>query len=493
MLLIFIFVPLLGSFLSILTGLFNSKYPRYVALFSMFICLLGSLFCIYYHYKNHDLNSEIFPFMAVYYKAWLPYYGISFYLGLDKLSWCMIFLTSVLGLLAVFCEWDNVYDKSEIFYFLLLCMMSGIFGIFLSLDMLLFFLFWEMILLPMYFLIIFWGKSCFDCSNNIFVAHKFFVYSQLSGLVLLFSILNLSRIYYNFSGIWTFNYFFLKNVSCSFYTEVFLMLGFLVSFIIKMPLVPFHSWLPDTQACLSTSGSIDLIGVVLKPAIYGLLRFCLILFPRAFNSFSFFFVTLGLFSAFYSYIVAFSQTNLKRLMSYSSIASMGIIFSALSSKNIFAYQGSFLYLFSYIISTTALLILIGKIFHYTGTQNILKMKGLWSCMRFIPSFFLFFSFANLNIPFTGNFSGELMMFFGIFSSFPVLGSFFVATLLLSSIYSVIVIQRMFYGISDYKGIIGELNIFDLITLSFFVFCILFLGLYPKIFLDFWHEIPKKLF
>ncbi|VFP79124.1 complex I subunit 4 family protein [Buchnera aphidicola] len=491
-LLVFMFVPLIGGLLSFLTCFLNKKLPRYIAFFSMFICLLVSIF---FFYSNRISNPSILvnTFIFSFYKIWIPRYGISFYLGVDKLSLLMIFLTSLIGMCSVSCEWNVLNKDIGLFYCYLQFVVLGMFGIFLSLDMLLFFFFWEMILIPMYFLIIFWNHSCESKNKVFYISRKFFIYSQLSGFTLLFSILNLACIYHNYSGIWTFNYFILKNITISLYMEIFLMFSFLLSFLIKIPLFPFDDWLPDTQEIISPSGSIDLVGILLKPAIYGLLRFHLILFPRTSHIFSLIFVILGLFSMLYGSIMAFSQTNIKRLLSYSSISNMGIIFAALYSENIFSYQGAILYFLSYVISAAALLIIFGKIFYHIKTQNILYMGGLWSCMYFIPSFFLFFSFANLSIPLTGNFSGKFMILFGIFSFHPILGYLFILCSFLSSIYLIMLIQRVCYGSSMHIILKNELNIFNLITLIVFTCFLIFIGLYPRIFLHFSYEISDQLY
>ncbi|ABJ90585.1 NADH dehydrogenase I chain M [Buchnera aphidicola BCc] len=405
----------------------------------------------------------------------------------------MIVLTSIFGLFSVFCEWHSKQKNSGIFYSFLLLIISGMFGIFLSLDLFLFFLFWEMILIPLYFLIVFWGNINKNKKNNIFIAHKFFIYSQLSGCMLLFFIINLVCCHYNYSKIWTFDYFLLKNTPVSLFTEFFLMFFLLLSFIIKIPLIPFHSWLPDVQECLPTTNSIDLIGILLKPAIYGILRFNLIFFPHSSYLFSRFFMIFGLLSTLYGSIMAFSQKNIKKFIAYSSISSMGIIFSSIYSFNFFSHQGIILYLFSYCISTAALLIIIGKIFSHIYTQKIFKMGGLWNYMRFIPSFFLFFIFSNLNIPMSGNFGGEFMMLFGIFSSFPFLGYFFILNLFFSSIYSLVTIQKVCYGLNNNFFIKHELSFFDFFILFFLVFMIFFLGLYPSLILNFSFNIQKNIF
>ncbi|MGI4816565.1 MAG: complex I subunit 4 family protein [Janthinobacterium lividum] len=482
-LLIFLLVPLLGAALTLITSFIDSRIPRYVAISSMVICLLTSLFC-YYDYNIFQGNSSADTFMVIFYKSWFQQYGISIYLGLDKLSLLMVFLTSLMGVCSIYCEWNTSENKKGVCYFFLLLILLGMFGVFLSLDMFLFFIFWEIMLIPMYFLIISGNDSVIKHHDVVHVARKFFIYSQISGMSLLWFIINIVCIYHSHYGIWTFNYFILKKLHISFYTEFFLICSLLLSLIIKIPLFPFHSWLPDTQEFISTSGSVDLVGILLKPAIYGLLRFYLVFFPHTSRVFSFFCIVFGLFSMFYGAVMAFSQTNIKRLLAYSSISSMGVIFAALNSKTSFLQNGIILYLFSYIISMAALLIITGKIFAHIKTQNILNMRRICSCMNFIPAFFLFFSFSILNIPLTGNFSGEFLMLFSIFTFNPVLGFFFIFGLFFSSIYLLRMIKHVCYGSKKFFIVPNELNIFDFLILILYTFLVIFTGLFPALFLKF---------
>ncbi|VFP84878.1 NADH-quinone oxidoreductase subunit M [Buchnera aphidicola (Cinara splendens)] len=481
-LLIFLLVPLLGAALTLVTSFIDNRIPRYVAISSAFICLLTSLFC-YYNYNVFQGNFSTNTFMVIFYRSWFQQYGISIYLALDKLSLLMVFLTSLMGVCSIYCEW-NTFEKKGVCYFFLLLILLGMFGVFLSVDMFLFFIFWEIMLIPMYFLIISRNDSVVKHHDVIRAARKFFIYSQISGMCFLWFILNIVCIYHSHYGIWTFNYFILKKLHMSFYIEFFLVCSLLLSLIIKIPLFPFHSWLPDTQEFISTSGSVDLVGILLKPAIYGLLRFYLVFFPHTSCVFSFFCVVVGLFSMFYGAIMAFSQTNIKRLLAYSSISSMGVIFAALNSNTAFLQNGVILYLFSYVISMAALLIITGKIFAHIKTQNILNMQRICSCMNFIPAFFLFFSFSVLNIPLTGNFSGEFLMLLSIFTFNPFLGCFFIFGLFFSSVYSLRMMQYICYGSKKFFIVPNELNIFDFIILILYTFLVIFTGLFPTLFLKF---------
>lgn len=211
---------------------------------------------------------------------WIPRFGISIHLAIDGLSLLMVVLTGLLGVLAVLCSWKEIEKYQGFFHLNLMWILGGVIGVFLAIDMFLFFFFWEMMLVPMYFLIALWGHKASDGKTRITAATKFFIYTQASGLVMLIAILALVFVHYNATGVWTFNYEELLNTPMSSGVEYLLMLGFFIAFAVKMPVVPLHGWLPDAHSQAPTAGSVDLAGILLKTAAYGLLRFSLPLFPK---------------------------------------------------------------------------------------------------------------------------------------------------------------------------------------------------------------------
>jgi NADH-quinone oxidoreductase subunit M len=265
--------------------------------------------------------------------------------------------------------------------------------------------------------------------------------------------------------------------------EFFLMLCFFLAFAVKMPVVPFHNWLPDIHTYSPTAGSVDLSGVLLKTAAYGLLRFSIPLFPHASSIFSIFVMYLGTFSIFYSAWIAFSQKDIKRLVAYSSISNMGFILIAIYANNKIAFEGVVIQMLAHGVSTAALFILIGQLYERLHTREINNMGGLWSKIRWIPAFSLFFFMANIGIPGTGNFVGEFMMLIGIFTFSPFFSGISVLILIFSAIYSLRIIVRTYYGeVKNYLKIDSITNR-EFFIITCLVLVLVLLGFFPQIILD----------
>ena len=252
----------------------------------------------------------------------------------------MVILTCFIGVLAILCSWKEIVQRIGFFHLNLLWILGGVLGVFMALDLFLFFFFWEMMLVPMYFLIALWGHSVTDGKSRINAATKFFIYTQVSGLIMLVAILGLVLTHHAATGVFTFDYQDLLNTPMSKGVQWLLMLGFFIAFAVKMPLVPLHGWLPDAHSQAPTAGSVDLAGILLKTAAYGLLRFALPLFPEASAEFAPYAMVLGLIGIVYGAIVAFAQTDIKRLVAYTSISHMGFVMIAIYSGSELALQGA---------------------------------------------------------------------------------------------------------------------------------------------------------
>jgi NADH-quinone oxidoreductase subunit M len=240
---------------------------------------------------------------------------VSIHLALDGLSLLMVLLTGLLGIMAIGCSWSEIQRHVGFFHLNLLWSLGGVIGVFISLDMFLFFFFWEMMLVPVYFLIALWGHAGSDGKSRIYAANKFFIFTQAGGLIMLVGILALVLVNYQATGVLSFDYDALLGAHqyMSRELEMAIMLCFFVAFAVKLPIVPFHSWLPDAHAQAPTAGSVDLAGILLKTAAYGLLRFGLPFFPNASADFAPIAMWLGIFGVFYGAFLAFAQTDIKRL------------------------------------------------------------------------------------------------------------------------------------------------------------------------------------
>ncbi|WAI03105.1 NADH-quinone oxidoreductase subunit M [Buchnera aphidicola (Myzus persicae)] len=477
-----IIIPFFSSFISFFSYKFNKNIPKWSALLGIILTLLVSIKLLlkknYYifqheHYPNWD-DQLIIP--------WISRFGISFNIAIDGLSIVMIIFASLLSTIALACSWNEIKIKEGFFYFNFMLVFSGIIGAFISCDLFLFLFFWEIMLIPMYFLIVLWSNQN-EKENSYLAANKFFIYGQISGLILLSSILLLVFNHYQVTNILTFDYNLLITSSVNKYIEYTVMLGFFLSFAIKMPIVPFHGWLPDVHVQSASCGAVEIIGVLLKTAPYALLRYNLILFPHSTEDFVPIAMFLGLISMFYGAFVAFSQKNIKRLIAYSSISHMGLILIGIYSNSEIALQGVLIQMLSNSLSTAALCVLSGQLYKRLKTQDMSQMGGLWSYIYWIPGFTLFFSLANLGIPGTGNFIGEFLILSGIFQFFPFICILATTGIVFSSIYSLNMIQKIFYGSSKKNFPMFFLKKQELWIVIVLIFMLIFLGINPQKIID----------
>ncbi|MGL5737633.1 MAG: NADH-quinone oxidoreductase subunit M, partial [Plesiomonas shigelloides] len=335
-----ILIPFAGGFLCWLTERDQSRVPRWIALASMTLVLGLALQLWFSGDYSLPQTAGTPQWQLEFQMPWIPQLGISFHLALDGLSLLMVILTGLLGVLAILCSWREIQRHLGFFHLNLLWILGGVIGVFLAVDLFLFFFFWEMMLVPMYFLIALWGHKASDGKTRITAATKFFIYTQASGLLMLVAILALVFVHYSATGMLTFNYADLLNTPMSKSVEFVLMLGFFIAFAVKMPVVPLHGWLPDAHSQAPTAGSVDLAGILLKTAAYGLLRFGIPLFPEASIEFAPVAIALGIVGIFYGALLAFAQTDIKRLVAYTSISHMGFVLIAIYSGSQQALQGA---------------------------------------------------------------------------------------------------------------------------------------------------------
>ncbi|MGL5800685.1 MAG: NADH-quinone oxidoreductase subunit M, partial [Plesiomonas sp.] len=414
---------------------------------------------------------------------WIPRFGISLHLALDGLSLLMVILTGLLGVLAVLCSWKEIQRHLGFFHLNLLWILGGVIGVFLSVDLFLFFFFWEMMLVPMYFLIALWGHKASDGKTRITAATKFFIYTQASGLLMLVAILSLVFVHYQATGIMTFSYEALLHTPMTKNVEYILMLGFFIAFAVKMPIVPLHGWLPDAHSQAPTAGSVDLAGILLKTAAYGLLRFSLPLFPEASANFAPIAMSLGLVGIFYGALLAFAQTDIKRLIAYTSISHMGFVLIAIYSGTTLALQGAVVQMIAHGLSAAGLFILCGQIYERLHTRDLREMGGLWGRIRYLPALSLFFAAASLGLPGTGNFIGEFLILLGSYQVVPKVAVVATFSLVLASVYSLIMIQRAFYGPAKVDSPLADMTKREFFIVLLLASLLLLLGIYPQPILD----------
>lgn len=474
-----IFIPLLGGLLCWQSERVSRAAPRWIALLSMLAMSAVGVYFLAHGDYSLSATGTANAWQAEYRAPWIPALGISFHLGLDGLSLTMILLTAGLGLAAVLCSWREIQRNVGFFYLNLLWNLSGVAGVFLALDLFVFFFFWEVMLVPMYFLIALWGHNTPGGKGRIHAANKFFIFTQASGLLLLFAIIGLVIVSYQQTGVLSFDYDAVRHTTMSPPVEFALMLGFFIAFAVKMPIVPFHSWLPDAHAQAPTAGSVDLAGVLLKTAAFGLLRYVLPLFPHASEQFAPVAIALGVIGIFYGATLACAQNDIKRLVAYTSISHMGFVVVGIYSFNLLSLQGVVIQMLAHGLSAGALFILCGELYERLHTRDLRLMGGLWFRIAWLPGVFMFFVAASLGLPGTGNFVGEFLILLGLFKSSPWMSASAAAALILAAVYSLLMMQRAFYGPAQSDEVLEGLTAREVVMVLLLVAFLLWLGVYPQ--------------
>ncbi|AMN49073.1 NADH-quinone oxidoreductase subunit M [Psychrobacter sp. P2G3] len=494
-------IPFIAGLLCWLVERINKRLPRWIALIGMMLTFGLSL--VLWQYGDFSgMSKQVIapqsavPWVTEYSVPWIPSFGISFHLAIDGMSLLMIALTGLLGVAAVACSWNEIQRRVGFFHLNLLWSLGGVIGVFLAIDMFLFFFFWEMMLVPIYFLIAIWGHDVAGGKTKEYAATKFFIYTQASGLIMLIGILLLVLFSYANSGVVSFNYNDLLGTPLGGW-EYPIMLCFFIGFAVKLPIIPFHGWLPDAHAQAPTAGSVDLAGVLIKTAAYGLIRFVLPLFPAASQEFAPIAITLGTIGIFYGAWLAFMQTDMKRLLAYTSISHMGFVVLAIYAGTLLSLQGLMIQMLAHGLSSAALFIMAGQLYERLHTRDLTLMGGMWGQFRYYAPILMFFSAALLGIPGTGNFIGEFMILFGAFAQYPVFVVLATFSLVLAGLYSLILIYRALFGVNNIEELalhetkshglparkLKDLGKRELSLLLMLAAGLVWLGLYPQPILD----------
>lgn len=464
-------LPLLGGFAAWASARCNATYARWVSLSALAAdgVLLAGLWWSWD--TAHQWQADIAY-------TWAPQLGISFHLAIDGLSLILVALAVVLGLMAVACSWTEVQHRVGFFHFNIMVVLSGIIGVFLAVDLFLFFFFWELMLVPMYFLIALWGHE-----NRVYAAIKFFLFTQAGGLLMLMAILGLYFVHGREFGTFTFDYFQLLGTHIDPTTGIWLMLGFLAAFAVKLPVVPFHTWLPDAHTEAPTAGSVILAGLLLKTGAYGVLRFAVPLFPEACALAAPYAMGLGVVGIVYGAVLAFAQTDVKRLVAYTSVSHMGFVFLGSFTWNELALNGAVMQMVSHALSTGGLFILVGALQERMGTRDIQAMGGLWSTVPRMAAVGLVLSLASLGLPGLGNFVAEFLVLLGTFQVNPAMAAAATVGLVFATVYALWMMLKVFYGREEHVWTMPDLHLRETIVFSVVIAGLVWLGVKPQPLLD----------
>ena len=491
-----ILVPFIAGFACWIVDKLDTHLPRYIALIGMLVTLALTISLWHSGTYNYQLVAGAPEWAAQFKVEWIKTLGINIHLAVDGLSLLMVGLTALLGVLAVGCSWGEIQKNVGFFHLNLLWSLGGVIGVFLAIDMFLFFFFWEMMLVPMYFLIALWGHKGADGKSRVYAATKFFIYTQVAGLIMLVGILGLVVAgHYMGQGI-DFSYTHLMAVANALdanpQTSGFafaLMICLFIGFAVKLPVFPLHGWLPDAHAQAPTAGSVDLAGILIKTAAYGLLRFVLPFFPAASAQFADVAIILGLIGIFYGAWCAFQQTDMKRLLAYTSISHMGFVLLALYAGNILTFQGLMIMMLAHGLSSAALFIMCGQVYERLHTRDLRLMGGIRGQFQYLPFFLMFFVAALVGIPGLGNFIGEFLILMGSFAKFPTFTIIAAVSLVFAGLYGLILIHKALFGTPNeeqkqhYAQPLKDLNAREIIILLICAFGLVWLGMYPQSFLD----------
>jgi NADH-quinone oxidoreductase subunit M len=450
----------------------GSRNPLLARLISLAViiadCIIASVL-----FFNQDPGTGK-QWMVEFSRDWIPRAGIGIHLALDGISLLMLLLTFLIGIMAVLVSWKEIGMRTGFFHFNILWILAGITGVFLSVDLFLFYFFWEVMLIPMYFLIGIWGHE-----NRIYASYKFFIFTQASGLLMFLAILGLYLVHGSKTGIYTFDYKQLLGTEMAPAIEFLLMSGFLAAFLVKLPSFPLHNWLPDAHTEAPTAGSVILASLMLKTGAYGLIRFAVPLFPHASQVFAPFGMLLGIAGILYGAKLAFAQTDLKRLVAYTSVSHMGFVLLGVYAFNEIAYQGVVMQMIAHGISTGALFIIVGQLYERLHTRDLYKMGGLWQEMPALGAMGLIFSMASLGLPGLINFVAEFLTLLGAFKAsilFAVIASL---GLIASAIYSLRIMQKVFFGKKDAGLNSRDLTLRESVILGILVAAVFIPGVLPQ--------------
>jgi NADH-quinone oxidoreductase subunit M len=470
-------IPLAGGVLAWLAGRRRTGWARLVSLAAAAANLALALWLLAAHHGAAPVGHPG-PWLVEWRRDWIPSLGISFHLAVDGLGLLMVVLAAFIGVAAVLVSWRQRGERVALFHACQQWVLAGVIGVFTALDLFLFYFFWEVMLVPMVFLI-----GLFGHERRIYAAVKFFIFTLAGGLLMLVAILALYFVHGRETGTYTFEYTALLGTPLEPTTGLVIMLGFFVAFAVKLPVVPLHTWLPDAHTEAPTAGSLLLAALLLKTGAYGLIRFAVPLFPEAALSFQPVALSLGVAGILYGGVLAFGQTDLKRMVAYTSVSHMGFVLVGVYAWNGTALEGAVMQMICHAVSTGALFIIAGFIQDRTHTRDMSRLGGLWASAPRMGGAAVVFAMASLGLPGLGNFVGEIMVLFGAYRVSPMAAATALVGVVVAAVYSLFFFQRVFHGTDDNGWKIADLSRREMAIMAVLIAVIVWLGLWPRPVLD----------
>lgn len=487
-----ILIPLIGAVLVLLLPKEKPGLVRAAGLAISFAAFVVSLYVL--HLFDYNINGYK-EFQMVHTFPWISDFNISYKVGIDGLSLILVLLTTFLTPLTLLATWENITTKVKEFTFFMLLLEVGMLGVFLALDLFLFYIFWEAMLIPMYFIIGIWGGE-----KRIYASVKFFLYTMAGSLLMLVAIIWLAVEASSTLGVFTTDLISLYSIGPNVVIETqrILFLAFALSFAIKVPLFPLHTWLPDAHVQAPTAGSVILAGVLLKMGTYGLIRFCLPLFPQSAIYFAPLFAVLSVIGILYGAFVAMVQKDMKKLVAYSSVAHLGFVVLGIFAFTQEAMQGAIIQMVNHGLSTGALFLLVGYIYDRMHTREISDYGGIAKVVPVYSTILLITSLSSIGLPGLNGFIGEFLILIGTFKS-PVLNSwwytiFAASGVIFAAVYLLWMYQRVVFGeiTNPHVKELTDLTPRELFIIAPILLFIVWIGVYPSTFLTMTEGFSKSL-
>jgi NADH-quinone oxidoreductase subunit M len=470
-----VLLPLAGAFLIFI--FMRKAEETSIRWATLFIMLLGFVISLKLFLGYDGQSQQTMQFLET--ASWIPAFGIDYKVGMDGMSLLLIMLTTFLGPLVILCSWNSIQDGVKAYHISLLLLQTAMLGAFVSLNLFLFYIFWEAMLIPMYFIIGIWGGP-----RRIYAAVKFFLYTLTGSLLMLIAILYIYFQHYAQFGFYSFDLYDLYRLQLPMSTESILFLVFGLSFAIKVPMFPFHTWLPDAHVEAPTAGSVVLAGVLLKMGTYGFLRFSMPLFPAAAQEWFPLIGVLAVIGIIYGALVAMVQPDMKKLVAYSSVSHLGFVMLGLAALNTVGVEGSVIQMVNHGLSTGALFILVGMLYERRHTRLIADFGGIAKSMPVFAVFFMIVTLSSIGLPGLNGFVGEFLILLGTFKKSVPLGVLATSGVILAAVYMLWMFKRVMFGPLDKEEnkTLKDLSPREIATLVPLVILIVWIGVYPQTFL-----------
>lgn len=419
-------------------------------------------------------------------KDWISAIGAQYSFGIDGISLLLILLTTLMGFISILSSWTAITERLREYYCYFLLLQVGMLGVFMALDFFLFYVFWEVMLVPMYFIIGVWGGP-----RKLYAAIKFFLYTLAGSVLLLLGILALYFHQHSVTGIWSFNILSFQELSIPIHLQIWIFLAFFVGFAIKVPMFPFHTWLPDAHVEAPTAGSVILAAILLKMGTYGFVRLSLPILPEATLHFLPYLLGLSVIGIIYGALVAMMQKDMKKLVAYSSVSHLGFCMLGVFIVTPVALEGGILQMINHGISTGALFLIVGIIYERRHTRMISDFSGLSHVMPVYATVFLIMTMSSIGMPTLNGFIGEFMILQGVFAdpTYRLWAVWGALGIVLGAAYMLWLYQRVMFGQIEQEEnrILPDLNLREIATFVPLIILAFWIGLYPKTFLDYLHD------